>query len=289
MELAFSTNGYVKFSLAESIKSIAALGYRGVEILADSPHINPLTISERECDDIVNMLASCKLKVSNINANTAICLYGKNRLPEEILFGPSLASSDSQLRAQRVEYTLKAIDLAAKLGAHCVSITSGRLTPGNPPDNAFRHLIASLSRVLEHALKRNVLIGIEYEPGLLVESEEDFLQLVQTINCPNLGLNLDIGHSHVAGENVCEVIARNSGRIWNVHIEDILGRRHYHLIPGEGDIDFTRVLSALYYCNYRSYLTVELYTYQDDSAEAARQSLAYLQDTLTKLGAKTII
>ena len=37
MKLAFSTNAYTRFSLAEAIRDIGAAGFAGVEILADVP------------------------------------------------------------------------------------------------------------------------------------------------------------------------------------------------------------------------------------------------------------
>jgi protein FrlC len=77
------------------------------------------------------------------------------------------------------------------------------------------------------------LIGIEYEPGLLIETAAEVRRLIDEVNHPALGANLDIGHAVCAGENPLESIELLAGRIWNVHIEDIRGRKHFHLIPGE--------------------------------------------------------
>ncbi len=41
MRLAFSSNAYLNYSLEETIARIAALGYRGMELLADVPHAWP--------------------------------------------------------------------------------------------------------------------------------------------------------------------------------------------------------------------------------------------------------
>ena len=41
MQLAFSSNAYLHFSIEETIARIAALGYRGIELLADVPHAWP--------------------------------------------------------------------------------------------------------------------------------------------------------------------------------------------------------------------------------------------------------
>jgi fructoselysine 3-epimerase len=66
------------------------------------------------------------------------------------------------------------------------------------------------------------------------------------------------------------------GRIWNCHIEDIPGRKHYHLIPGTGTLDWVKLKESLQAVKYDRFLTVELYTYPDRPAEAAHQSIVYL-------------
>ena len=41
IRLAFSSNAYKKNTLCEAIDSVAAIGYRGVEVMADVPHALP--------------------------------------------------------------------------------------------------------------------------------------------------------------------------------------------------------------------------------------------------------
>jgi sugar phosphate isomerase/epimerase len=94
---------------------------------------------------------------------------------------------------------------------------------------------------------------------------------------PLLGANLDLGHSHVLGEDPESVIAGLSSRIFNLHIEDIQSRKHYHLIPGLGDIDFRGLFEILERHAYDGFATVELYTYPQHPGDAARRSLSYLQ------------
>ena len=37
MKLGYSSNAYMKYSLTEAIDRIAAIGYQGIEIMADVP------------------------------------------------------------------------------------------------------------------------------------------------------------------------------------------------------------------------------------------------------------
>jgi len=41
MQLAFSSNAYLHFSIEETIRRIAGIGYKGIELLADVPHAWP--------------------------------------------------------------------------------------------------------------------------------------------------------------------------------------------------------------------------------------------------------
>ena len=276
MRLAFSTNAFVRFSVIEAVERIAEIGYEGVEILADVPHLYPFSVSETELKRLTSVLDRCGLHVANLNANTAMGYYGRTFW--EPLFEPSLANPDQAARKWRVDYSKRCIDLARVLGSRNVSITSGRVVPGTSPETASNLLRESLEAVLEHAEKAGIRVGIEYEPGLLVERFEELRALIEVMNSPCLGANLDLGHSHVLGEDPETVVAGLSPRIFHVHVEDIRSRKHHHLIPGLGEIDFTGLFEVLKRHAYDGFATVELYTYPNEPEEAARRSFRYLRN-----------
>ncbi len=278
MNLAFSTNAYTAYPVAEAVARIAAAGYGGVELLADVPHLYPCSLTESGLAELTAVLDAWGLAVANINANTAMGYYGRPFW--EPLFEPSLANPDETARKWRIEYSKRCLDLAAILGCRNVSLTSGRVVPGSSPDKALELLQGSLETVLAHAERVGVRVGIEYEPGLLVERCEELLQLMEAMASPFLGANLDLGHSHVLGEDPETVIASLSPRIYNIHLEDIRGRKHYHLIPGQGDMDFPNLMQILKKYAYDGFLTVELYTFPHEPDEAARQAFRYLEKLL---------
>lgn len=278
MRLSFSTNAYVRFEIAEAAQRIAAIGYEGVELLADVPHLYAASVTERDLRRLKSVLDRTMLQVANINANTAVGYYGREFW--EPLFEPSLAHSDSSLRQWRIDYTKKCIDIAELLSAPCISITSGRTVPGCLPDTSLELLCDSLAHLLEYAEKRSIRIGIEYEPGLLIERCEELATLLDRMGSSFLGANLDLGHSHVLGEDPRTVIEALAGRIYHIHLEDIADRKHYHLIPGEGDIDFGLLFDLLAASGYDGFATVELYTYLHKPDEAAQKAFVHLQKFL---------
>jgi sugar phosphate isomerase/epimerase len=274
MRLAFSTNAYTHFPLSEALRDVQAAGFDGVEILADKPHAYPGDVTSEMIATIRQDLRQLELNVSNINAN---CTFGYWKdAPAEPYFEPSLISPQPQLCTDRIRLIGKAMELAAGVGADNISITSGRMLAGMPPEPAARQFEESIRAVLKLADQYAVNVGIECEPGLFLEYAAELREWIDRIGHPRLGANLDIGHCQVMGESIPAAIDLLGDRIWNLHVEDIPGRKHYHLIPGQGTVDWPGVRSALRGIGYRRFLTVELYTHTADPRSAARKSREFL-------------
>jgi sugar phosphate isomerase/epimerase len=281
MKLAYSTNAFTRTDLPSALNGIADLGFAAAEILCDWPHWQPGKVSEADISGVAELLAARGLAVSNLNVNTANGYF--DPLPAENIFEPSLSSRNPTWREWRIEYTIEAIRLAARLGASCVSVTSGQSGSGGIPAEGLSLFVDSLKRVCDVAATHGIRVGVEYEPGLLVERASELADVISRVDSPVLGANLDIGHSYLDGESAEDAVDALRGRIWNVHVEDIAQRKHFHLIPGLGDLPFKRYFSALQRAGYDRYLTLELYTYPDMPEEAGRRSLAYLRDLLAEM------
>ncbi|MEZ4472167.1 MAG: sugar phosphate isomerase/epimerase [bacterium] len=277
MRLAYSTNGFTQVDLPTAIHRIGAHGYAGVELLADRPHWHP-EHGPAAGAAARRALAEAGLAVSNINANTAMGLWPA-WIPET-LFEPSLSNHDPAVRARRLDYTRAALDFAAEVGAACVSVTSGRTEGAVPPAEGKAFFAESLALLAEEAAARGLRLGVEYEPGLLVETAAELRAILETVGHPALGANLDLGHALCAGEDPVASIGLLAGRIWNVHLEDIAGQKHFHLIPGDGDVDFGRLIGALRHHGYDGFVTVELYTCSHRAEEAASRAFAHLAPLL---------
>jgi sugar phosphate isomerase/epimerase len=275
MKLAFSTNAFSRCGLSEALQAIARAGYTGVEVLADKPHWYPETFDKGVAERIGGELEGLRLAVSNVNAN---CTFGYWKdAPPEPFFEPSLISPQPELRADRIRMIQNTLQFAKVIGAENISITSGKALPTVPPDAAMKQLRESLAPVLETAEKLKIRVGIECEPLLFIEWATELRELIDKLGSRMLGANLDIGHSVVLGEDIPSALKTLDGRIWNCHIEDLPGRKHYHLIPGQGTMDWSRLKDALIAAKYDRFLTVELYTYPDRPVEAAEESIAYLE------------
>lgn len=274
MKLAFSTNAFTRFPLAEAIAAIKEAGFAGVEILADVPHAYPEQIDAAFTSTVAKALETSGLAVSNINCN---CSFGYWKdAPPEPYFEPSLISPNQRHREDRARLIVKTIDFARDIGARNLSITSGRTLGSMSPAKAAEQFKAAILPILDHADAKGVDVGIECEPGLFLEWAEELRYWIDLLDHPRFGANFDIGHSQVMGESLSGVVKLLGDRIWNLHVEDIPGRKHYHMIPGEGTLDWVGLRDALWDIGYERFATVELYTHTEDPHAAARKSFEFL-------------
>jgi len=189
--------------------------------------------------------------------------------------------ADDEAREWRIEYTKRAIDLAETVGSPAVCLATGRPLPGTTPGEARDYLRESLHEILDYAEARDIEVGIEFEPELLIENTDEVLEVIDEVGRDSLGVNLDVGHAAVYGEDVAESIRASAGSITGVHFGDIVGGRrgkHYHRIPGEGNLDFQAIFDALEDIGYDGFATLELYTYPDEPDRAAREAFEALEE-----------
>lgn len=281
--LAYSSNAYMNFSVEETIRRIAALGFAGLELLADVPHAWPAGLLEERKQAIRDCLADNGLAISNVNGFMMNAVAD----PRQPYWHPSWIEPDAHYRAIRREHTKRAIRLASELGAPCIQTEpGGLLNPGQTWRQAAEVFYEELMPCIEVAEDEGVYLLIEPEPGLMIETFEQYLEFVDCINSPAVGLNFDIGHAFCVGQEPEDWIPRMAEHTRHYHIEDIAGTRvHAHRIPGEGAIDFAPVLRAIQETGYDGWVTVELYPYIDDPDDAGRKAKAYLEKTLARIGA----
>ena len=278
VKLAFSTNAYTRLPLIDAIRDIAAIGYSGVEILADVPHAYPDSIDSSIIKTVREVLDETGIAVSNINCN---CTFGYWKdAPPEPYFEPSLISPNRRHREDRTRMILRTLEFAKEIGAKNISITSGRCLPGMPPDLAALEFGKNVQPILDRAEHLDVNVGIECEPGLYVEYVAELCRWIDRLGSKRLGANLDIGHSVVIGEDIATVVRQLRGRIWNMHVEDLPARKHYHMIPGEGSLDWQSLWGAIRETRYDRFATVELYTQTADPHSAARKSFEFLTTSM---------
>jgi sugar phosphate isomerase/epimerase len=278
MKLAFSTNAYLKYSFADAVRRLAQIGYAGVEIMADVPHAWPAYLLDAEKEGIRQALNVNKVAISNINA---FMMHAVDD-PRQKYWHPSWIEPDRHYRQIRINHTKNALTLAKELGAPCITTEpGGPVEPGQSWSAALKLFVEMIKPVAEHAEKEGVLLLVEPEPGLIIETADQFLEFMQHIDSPAVGMNFDIGHSYCVSDEPATTIPRVAKHIRHFHLEDIAATRvHHHMVPGEGAIDFASCFKAIRAMKYDGWITIELYPYIDDPDQAARSALARVQEIL---------
>jgi sugar phosphate isomerase/epimerase len=267
MQLAFSTNAYLNHSFAHAVTRLAAIGYRGVEVMADVPHAWPAYMLPEQKQGLRDALAKNHLAISNVNA---FMMHAVND-PRQKYWHPSWIEPDPHYRQIRIDHTKRALTLAKELGAKCITTEPGGPLEGRPWRECLTLFVEMLQPVVEHAEKEGVMLLVEPEPDLLIETADQYLEFTTKIQSPFLGLNFDIGHFYCVKDEPAPTVHKLKDHIRHVHLEDIAATRvHHHMIPGEGAIDFGPVLKALKDVGYDGWVTIELYTCHENPDYAAK-------------------
>lgn len=280
-KLAYSSNAYMNFSVEETIRRIASLGFAGLELLSDVPHAWPAGLLEERKQAIRDCLAENGLQISNINGFMMNAVAD----PRQPYWHPSWLEPDPNYRAIRREHTKRALRLAKELGAPGIQTEpGGPLNPGQTWHEAADVFYEEFMPCVEVAEAEGVDLLIEPEPDLMIETFEQYLEFVDRIDSPAVGLNFDIGHAFCVSQEPEDWIPRMVEHTRHYHIEDIAGTRvHAHMIPGEGAIDFEPVLQAILETGYDGWVTVELYPYIANPDEAGRKAKTYLEGILERI------
>jgi len=278
MILGYSTNAYTRFPLDEAVTRVAALGFKGVELMCDRPHLYPPDFKSPQLEALKRQITGAGLKVTNLNSFTLFAV-GDTYLPSWI-------EPEAERRQIRVRHTLQCLEIAAFLGCANISVPpGGPLEPGMTRQEALRLFYRGLDQVIPRAEALGVRILVEPEPTLLMERTAEFSDFIGAVRSPAVGLNFDIGHFYCAGEDPAAAFETLFPYVGHIHIEDIgLDRRHHHLIPGRGAIDFLHILRTMKSLDYRGDVSLELYTCADAPDRAGRESLQVLAPLFREAG-----
>lgn len=268
LRYGYVTNGLRDHGIDGALALLAEHGYAGVALTLDHGFCDPFAPdARREADRVARRLAGLGLDV--VVETGARFLLDPRRKHE-----PTLLSDDG---SRRVDFLLRAVDIAAGLGAPVVSLWSGVRPRHVPAAEAWGRLLGGLMPVLHHAAARGVRIGFEPEPGMLVDTVAEWERLAAEADHPALGITLDIGHCQCLEPlPPAACVRRVADRLVHVHIEDMRRGEHEHLAFGDGEIAFPPVLTALGEAGYAGLVAVELSRHSHTAHTAVPAAIRFL-------------
>ncbi len=269
LKLCFNATTLRYQDLFEALKNIKDAGYEAVEIALNDTHIHPLTSSKHRLHEV-------KQYCEDIGLVIACAAAGGPTLLGDTPYEPSMICSDAHGRKERLDVYKKSIWLAQEIGAPILNINSGILRDDVTPEQADQYFREGIEELL--AETENVILVLEQEPGFFVGTTDAAIHYIEEFDSPDLMFNLDIGHVFCCEpeEECYDNIEKSLPFTRHIHVEDIKDRIHHHEIPGEGDIDFPRIVKMLEDYGYPYYVCVELHNHDQMWERALKESRDYL-------------
>ena len=153
-----------------------------------------------------------------------------------------------------------AYQAAAEIGIPIVNCGPGGKSeePGS-----LQQSIDSIGALADRAAHYGVTLCVKAHVGAAIYNTPTTLQLMQAIDSPAFGVDMDPSHIHRAGENPVEAIAAVISRVKHVHVRDCKGRQQNPGDPvdqanGRGDIDLVGYIRVLHEHGYDGPLNLEV-------------------------------
>lgn len=267
MKLSFNATTLRNFDVLQAVKSVSEAGYDGVELSVNDNHLHPYRSSKEQILEVKKLCGDLGLRIACVAAGGPTVLG-------EVPYEPSLISPDGKARQDRLDVIRRCIEMTQRLDCPTININSGLLKDTVAPERAQEYLLEGLRTIMSGA--GDTIVALEPEPNFFAGTTTKAIQVLELINHPQLRLNLDIGHVFVSEEAPYDAVHRSLPYTQHMHIEDIKGGVHFHEIPGEGDIDFRRVIADIVAADYQHYVSVELHNHDQMWQRALDESRAYL-------------
>lgn len=253
-------------------------------------HIDAEALTPEKAEEIN---AYCKVKGVEISA---------------LGYYPNTLDPDPEKRKAYIDHLYALIDASALLGVNMVTTFLGRIPNKNVEDN-LEEVKKVWPPILEYAQKKGVRIAIENCPMLftkdewpggqnLMTSPSNWRKVFEILPYDNFGINYDPSHFVWQQIDYIKPLYEFKDKIFQVHYKDIkvlkdkladVGVMAYPLeymepkIPGLGDIDWGKFVSALTDIRFNGYSCIEIEDKAfegtlDDSKRAVRQTVKYLRN-----------
>lgn len=189
-------------------------------------------------------------------------------------------SADDIKRQAGLVLVKNRIDLAARLGSDVIVLhLPAQSRDGANPDEYEKIARRSLDELTPYALACGVKIALE---NLFPSNHELLERLLGDYSAESVGICYDSGHGNIVGDGLA-FLDRVKARLIALHLNDNLGSRDQHLVPGQGSVDWTKLAALITASGYakavRTYeLVIPKNTYANDheflvTAREAAESL----------------
>ncbi len=234
-DTAFSSIG--KGPIIDLLECMADVGYDGVEFgIRDPAMVDARAVS--------TVLQKMGLGLVAIGTGQA---FVDDRL--------SMTLDEAAVRQATIERLKKQVDLAKIFSAKVIlGLIRGNL--GDDKSRRFKYFETGLCELCDYAHPKGVTLLIEplnrYESDFL-HCGDEVLALIRKLSFEGLRILLDSFHMNIEEKDPAQTISSVGDYLAHVHLAD--SNRQY---PGQGHIDFRKLIAALGEIGYSAYLSGEM-------------------------------
>lgn len=252
-KLGFHLSGFRKWPLDKSLKTLAKIGYKSVELCLEHPELDPAALTDEKIAAVEDLLKKYDLRLSSIS------YHGKT---------DDLATIFKKQK--------EALAVAQKF--NCRVLVIG--TPTTSADPQGCSSFQALEELLKAADGTGVVIAAEPEPDTVLNGMYEFSLLASHMAGSPLGLNLNLANATLTEGDAAAVIEEWSSFIVHTHICDARKNHSGHYLPGDGHLDLRRLVRKLRESNYWGDLTIDLIEIEDAPQDWALQALERCREIL---------
>ena len=301
MKLGIVSAIFDQSSFEEMIDIVADTGLECVEVAcwpkgkaerryAGVSHIDTKNLTEEKAQEI---LAYCEKKQVEISA---------------LAYYPNPLDEDLEKRQEAIDHLYTLIDAAKLLDVKLVTTFLGRMPSKSVSEN-LKEVAKVWPPIIKYAEEQEIKIAIENCPMLFTEDEwpggqnlmttpSNWQKVFEILDSDNFGINYDPSHFVWQHIDYIEPLYKFKDKIFHVHYKDIklypnklkeVGIMATPLeymspkLPGLGDVDWGKYVSALTDIGYNGYTCIEVEdrAYEsnyEDVKRSVRQSAHYLRN-----------
>lgn len=230
------------YTLEDTIKRLARIGYDGIEIGAAAPHAYPAYLTPERRKEVKGLLDASGIALSSMLVAPS---GGQGNNP---------TSPDVHERKATIQHYKDVVALTAEWGGKICLYLPGWLVFGTRRRQAWAWSREALTEIGEFAAPLGVTMVIEplAHDSNLSESAEDAMELMEDVNRDNVKLMFDLNHVFYRKEIPSDYVYLMGKDLKHIHISD-----NDRKTAGTGIGDWEGFVEALLDIEFDGYLTME--------------------------------
>jgi sugar phosphate isomerase/epimerase len=266
MKFAICNETFQGWKIDDAIGYVAKAGYDAIEIA-------PFTLTKY----VTDVPAGERQRIRDVARRAGIAVSGIHWVLVQAE-GMYVTHPDKTVRDRTSKYFCDLVDFCADLGGSIIVVGSPKqrnLMDGVSYEQAWEWATGVFRDSVMRAEQRAITIC--FEP--LAPSETNFIntaaegiRFVQQLNTPHFKIILDVKAMCSDSKPIPQIIRESWPNFAYFHANDknLKG-------PGFGDVDFKPIAAALKEVDYKGYVSVEVFNYDEGPEVIATKSIEYLK------------